>query len=90
MSNLSDAKPAVSDEDMKAAVSNEEDHLYWKAYGAGIVFVIISLTQFQGCLFYTCQVALTLSLSLCIYPPAFLFRVCVILRRCGLRVPVRH
>jgi hypothetical protein len=60
MSNLSDAKPAVSDEDMKAADTDEEDHLYWKVYGAGIVFVIISLTQFQGCLFYTCQVALSL------------------------------
>jgi len=40
----------------KPAVSDDEDDLYWKAYGAGIVFVVLSLT-FQGCLLYTCQVA---------------------------------
>jgi len=70
---------AVSDEDMKAAVSSsdDEDHLYWKAYGAGIVFVIISLT-FQGCLFYTCQVALSLSLSLSlsIYIYIYIYTCC--------------
>ena len=54
MSKLQNQKPSVSDEDIKTAVSDEEDHLYWKAYAAGIIFVIISLT-FPGCLFYTCQ-----------------------------------
>mmetsp|Transcript_8279 Transcript_8279/g.13101 ORF Transcript_8279/g.13101 Transcript_8279/m.13101 type:complete len:297 (+) Transcript_8279:48-938(+) len=32
----------------------EDDNLYFKIYGAGVIFVVLSLS-FQGCLFYTCS-----------------------------------